>query len=196
MLSLEAIQLDPQLKRVPKKAIIIVGSVTLALYKELAGIEKADRYLSIDDLDICVDETVYDELYLNSKPKALIRPGDDSWVQNRYRNVETLRREHKVDGLKRLVQLDVGPTVFRWSHEEVLTDAVMRPGKDGNDYSILNPLRQLAWYEALGRKKDQVKIEMLRDLILPRFADREDLTLPIPPELSHSRISHFNPQPA
>ncbi|QQS18632.1 hypothetical protein IPL68_00845 [Candidatus Saccharibacteria bacterium] len=178
MLSLEAIRLDSQLRCVPRRSIIIVGSVTLALFKEMAGIEKAERYLRIDDLDLCVDEKLYAKLYRNSKPKSEILTSDNCWAQNRYRNVQTLRREHTVSKLKRPVQLDVGRNVFTWSHSAVQSDALEFDG-----YSVLNPFHQLAWYEVLGRKKDDVKIKMLRELIIPIFADRPDLTLPVPFEL-------------
>jgi hypothetical protein len=177
MRSLEAIRVDPFLRKLPRQQIVIVGSVTLALYKDMAGIDKAERYLRIDDLDLCIEDAKYNSLFRRSKPKgrtSVRRP----WAQNAYRGVETLRREHRVNGLKRPVQLDVGSSVFTWSHDQLLPDAL-----EYNGYSVLNPFRQLAWYGALGRKKDDIKIEMLRELIIPTLADSPDLTLPVPVEL-------------
>lgn len=190
MLSLQAIEQDSQLRSIPRHLVVIAGSVSIALYKNMLDIEKAERYLRIDDLDLCVSPEVYAELYANSIPKLHIEDGDTPgssqlmkdgstlWLRNQYHGVNTLRREHSVKGLRRPVQLDVGATVLRWMHSHVLEDTLLYDG-----YSVINPLRQLAWYEHLNRKKDGIKIEMLRDLIIPGFADSKVVALPIPIEL-------------
>jgi hypothetical protein len=190
MLSLQAIEQDPQLRSIPRHLVIVAGSVSIALYKNILGIEKAERYLRIDDLDLCVSPEVYAKLYANSTPKPHAEDDEPSkilqinedvgplWLRNQYHGVNTLRREHSIKGLRRRVQLDVGATVLRWTHKKLLEDALPYDG-----YSVINPLRQLAWYENLDRKKDGIKIEMLRELIIPRFADNKVVALPIPLEL-------------
>ena len=175
MRSLEAISLDPDLRNLPPDELVIVGSMTIGLLKEKAGIEKGDNFVKIDDLDGCVSPTTYRQLRVKSKYPQDTEPGDTCWIRASYTGIETLRRSHRVEGLDWPVQLDIGTTVGHWSHKEVAADAVEHEG-----HNVLNPLRQLAWYEMLGRKKDEEKIAKLR-IIIPRLW--ETVAISVPAEL-------------
>lgn len=162
MLSLQAIELAPELQTVERNQILIIGSVTLALYKDLAGIPANQQHIHIDDLDLSVPEPVFKTLDMDAKDKPDALPSEDIWVRNGYRGVHTVRRNISVPTLDRPVQLDVGTGAHSWPHEELLDSALTYDG-----YSVIDPRKQLAWYEALDRKKDQTKIHILRATIIP-----------------------------
>ncbi len=162
MLSLQAIELAPELQATERNQILIIGSVTLALYKDLAGIPASQQHIHIDDLDLSVPESVFKSLDRAAKNKPDTLPDEDSWVRNGYHGVHTVRRNFVVPQLNRPVQLDIGTGANGWSHKELRDSALAYDG-----YSVINPHKQLAWYEALDRKKDQTKIRILRTAIIP-----------------------------
>lgn len=169
MLFLEAIKLDPDLSRVPKEKIVIVGSVALAMYSKLAGL-KAATHPIMHDLDLCVDETTYALLLKKSLPADSNPQDNNSWRQDTRCGNTTLRKNYMLQGLDKPVQLDVGPTVHNWSYGEVCEDALNFEG-----FKVLSPLRQLAWYEALNRKDDSSKMILLRTVLIPKLIDCADL---------------------
>lgn len=162
MLSLKAIELTPELRTIPREEIAIIGSVTVALFKATLGIPSDEQHIHIDDLDLSVPQEVYALLDCEAKDKADLMPGENAWVRNGYRGVHTVRRNVAVPGLSRLVQLDIGTGAHSWSHEDLLGSGLMYDG-----YRVIDPRQQLAWYEALGRKKDQQKIKLLSTTIIP-----------------------------
>lgn len=162
MLSLAAIELAPELQTLERNQILIIGSVTLAVYKDLAGIPANQHHVHIDDLDLSVPKPVFETLDRVAKDKPDILPGEDTWVRNGYHGVYTVRHNVVVPQLNRPVQLDIGTGANGWTHEELLDSALTYKG-----YSVIDPHTQLTWYEALNRKKDQTKIGILRSAIIP-----------------------------
>ncbi len=172
MLSLQALELAPEVQTIERGQILIIGSVTLALYKDLASIPADQHHVHIDDLDLSVPEPVFTALDKAAKDKSDTLPGEDTWVRNYYHGTHTVRRNFVVSQLTRPVQLDIGTGANGWTHDELLDSALTYDG-----YSVIDPHKQLTWYEALNRKKDQTKIHILRTTIIPaldRLIERGD----------------------
>ena len=171
MLSLQAIELAPELQSIARDNVVILGSVALALCKDLAGIPADQHHVHIDDLDLSVPESTFMSLANPGNSYGTL-PSENIWTRNSYRGVDTMRRSIVVPQLDRSVQLDIGTGANGWTHEELLDSALTHDG-----YSVIDPRKQLIWYEALDRKKDQTKIDLLRTIIIPaldRLIERDD----------------------
>lgn len=185
MLSLQAIEKVPELLAIERSQICVVGSLALALYKDLAEIPASEYHVHIDDLDLSVFTETLLPLLARAKKKSELPDVRDDWWSNKYSNVVTVRRNVEVPGLKRPVQLDIGSGAHIWTHEELLSDALPYVGTDvaSSGYSVISPHKQLAWYKALsyrgkGREKDKPKIEILREVIIPRLEETIGLARP------------------
>ena len=169
MLSLQAIELASELRDIPREQIVIIGSMALALHKDLFGIPADQYHIHVDDLDLSIPRLRFEALNGTAADKATeLLP--EGWLRNGYHGVHTVRRsivvppslDVTVPELKRPVQLDVGTGAHTWSHDELLARSFGYQG-----YRLITPQRQLIWYEALNRKKDIPKIELLRMAIIP-----------------------------
>ncbi len=172
MLQLQALDRSPEIASFTKEhgrsSLIVVGSTTLALYKVMLGIPSTLHRMSVNDLDICVPETLQETFHTHS------------WRRNDYRGVETYRRDYDLSDiapvLRRPVQIDSGTMVSQWSHTEASEDALVYPG-DGEQpeltqgYLVLHPQKQLEWYKQLNRVKDGPRIAFLESHIIPRLGE-------------------------